>query len=500
MEDERAIFVRGPVVVFRWRNALGWPVEYVSPNAAEVFGHAAEDFLSGRVPYAGLVHEEDAARVAEEVAAASASDATSFVHAPYRIRHRDGSICWLHDVTRVVRGPDGAPTHFLGYVVDVTSRVHAEEQARELERRLLHAQKLESLGVLAGGIAHDFNNLLTGILGYASLSRRAGPSDARYRENLEQIELLARRAADLTQRLLAYSGRGTVRMEPLDLTELVDETVSMLGLAVARTTTLVIERGQGLPAIEADRAQVQQVVMNLLTNAGEALEGRAGRVTLRLEPRGREVVLEIEDTGCGMTDEVKQKLFEPFFTTKGTARGLGLSAVQGIVRSHGGRIEVRSQPNVGSTVSVSFPASEAPARRRTETLRPAPDRRSGTVLVVDDEPTVRRSVRAILARAGFEVLQASDGLEALELFERARDRISLVLLDLTMPGLSGPETLEALRERSQVPVVLTSGFAAGHDAVLAQADAFLPKPYTAETLEQTLDAVLAARSLPRPNG
>jgi two-component system cell cycle sensor histidine kinase/response regulator CckA len=489
--DERAIFARGPVVVFRWRNAPGWPVEYVSPNASEVFGHTAEDFVSGRVPYASLIHEDDAARVAREVTDASSSEASSFVHAPYRIRHREGAISWLHDVTRIVRGADGTPTHFFGYVVDVTSRVAAEEQARELERRLLHAQKLESLGVLAGGIAHDFNNLLTGILGQASLARRVGKVDSITLESLEQIELLARRAAELTRQLLSYSGRGNVLVEPVDLGELVDETVSMLGLAVSRTTTLVVERGSSLPAIDADRAQIQQVVMNLLTNAGEALDGRAGRVTLRLRAEAGEVLLEVEDTGRGLTEEVRQKLFDPFFTTKGAGRGLGLSAVLGIVRAHGGRIDVRSQPDVGSNFSVTFPASPSRPRRRADSLPPAPAQRQGTVLVVDDERAIRRSVRAILEHAGYRVLEAADGQEGLTVFDRHREAIALVLLDLTMPGMSGPETFVAIRERSKVPIVLTSGFSARHDAVIERASAFLQKPYTADDLERTLAAVLA---------
>jgi PAS domain S-box-containing protein len=490
--DERAIFARGPVVVFRWRNAPGWPVEYVSPNASEVFGVSADDFLSGRVPYAALIHEDDASRVAGEVSDASASEASSFVHAPYRIRHRDGSVAWLHDVTRIVRGADGVPTHFFGYVVDVTSRVLAEEQARELERRLLHAQKLESLGVLAGGIAHDFNNLLTGILGQASLARRVGQLDGQTRESLEQIELLARRAAELTRQLLSYSGRGNVLVEPVDLGELVDETVSMLGLAVSRTTTLVVERSTTLPAIDADRAQIQQVVMNLLTNAGEALEGRVGRVTLRLLAPPDEVLLEVEDTGRGMTDEVRQKLFDPFFTTKGAGRGLGLSAVLGIVRAHGGQIGVRSQPDVGSTITVTFPASRSQPRRRTDSLPPVLARQQGTILVVDDERAIRCSVRAILEHAGYQVLEAADGQEGLTIFERHRDAIALVLLDLTMPGMSGPETFAAIRERGDVPIVLTSGFSARHDAIIERASAFLQKPYTADDLERMLANVLGS--------
>ncbi len=501
--DERSLFASGPVVVFRWRNAPGWPVEYVSPNAAEVFGHSTDDFTSGRIPYASLIVEDDVERVGREVAEASSSDASSFVHAPYRVRHRDGSTHWLHDVTRIVRGDDDVPTHFFGYVVDVTSRVVAEEQARELERRLLHAQKLESLGVLAGGVAHDFNNLLTGILGHASLARRqlrAGHDGTP--EALEQIEVLARRAADLTRQLLSYSGRGSFVVGPVDLGEVVEETVAMLGVAVSRTTTLVVERAADLPAIQADRSQMQQIAMNLLTNAGEALEGRAGRVTLRLFPEertsltrrtSRQVVLEVEDTGRGMSDEVREKLFDPFFTTKGAGRGLGMSAVLGIVRAHDGQIHVRSSLDTGTSIRVSFPAIEGKARPRTEPDAIGPWPARGTILVVDDEPGVRTTLSAILRHVGFSILLACDGTEGLALFERHRDEISLVLLDLTMPGLSGPETFAALRARdATLPIVLTSGFSARHDAIIERASAFLQKPYTADELERTLAAAFAA--------
>lgn len=501
--DELAVFAHGPVVVFRWRNAPGWPVELASPNALEVFGHSSEDFVSGRVPYASLIFDEDMVRVAREVAEASASDAESFVHAPYRVRHADGSTRWLHDVTRIERGPDGVPTHFLGYVVDVTLRIEAEEQARELERRLLHAQKLESLGVLAGGVAHDFNNLLTGILGHASLARRQLPDgDERTSESLEQIELLARRAAELTRQLLSYSGRGSFVIEPVDLGEVVEETVAMLGVAVSRTTTLVVERAPNLPRIEADRTQIQQIAMNLLTNAGEALEGRAGKVTLRLfstplpaldvPAATREVILEVEDTGRGMDAGVRERLFDPFFTTKGTGRGLGMSAVLGIVRAHRGRIEVRSVPNAGSIVVVAFPAIDAPRpTSRIAPSRPAESARGGTVLVVDDEHGVRTAVAAILRHAGFTVLLARDGTEGLAMFDRHKAEIALVLLDLTMPGLSGPDTFRALRERSTaIPVIITSGFSAQHDASIEDASAFLQKPYTADELERTVIAVL----------
>ncbi|GAB4201820.1 MAG: hypothetical protein OHK0013_14330 [Sandaracinaceae bacterium] len=508
--DERAIFVRGPVVVFKWRNAHGWPVEYVSANAFEVFGHTAEAFLRGDVAYAAVIHPDDLDRVAREAMEASESGSSSFAHEPYRIRHRDGSIRWLYDFTRVLRDERGAATHFLGYVIDVTARVEAEAQARELERRLLHAQKLESLGVLAGGVAHDFNNLLTGILGHASLARRQlRESGSPALEAIEQIELLARSAADLTRQLLAYSGRGSFVVRPVDVGEIAREFVTMLGVALPRNAVLELDLAPSLPAVEADRGQMEQVVLNLLTNAGESLEGAAGTVRVRTrvevlgadrltadpgQPErapGRYVVLEVSDTGCGMPEEVQRRLYDPFFTTKGAGRGLGMSAVQGIVHGHGGFVRVRSAPGRGTTFEIFLPATSTPTERPPPTMpvvgRPA----RGTVLVIDDEHSIRSSLDRLLRHLGYRAILAADGAEGLAEFVAHRDEIVAVLLDLTMPAMSGFETLEALRARSStVPILLTSGYGDAATSGAAGATGFLPKPYGIEELERTLASVV----------
>jgi signal transduction histidine kinase len=395
------------------------------------------------------------------------------------------------------------------------------EQRRRLEQRMQQAQKLESLGVLAGGVAHDFNNLLTGILGQAGLARAAGPTDGPLAEQLAQIELTARRAAELTRQLLAYSGRGQFHVRPLALPDLVRDTVPLVRASIPRAVEIRIDAPTDLPAVEADATQLRQVVMNLVLNAAEALGERPGTIRiaatcldaddatladLRRDDDvlpGRYVKLEVDDDGPGMTPELQERIFEPFFSTKFTGRGLGLAAVLGIVRGHHGAIGVRSSPGAGTTFTVLFPASDRPPDPRPEPTHPpsvppppeAPvDHGRGAVLVADDEPVVRRFAAFVLARMGFDVVQAEDGRGALDLFERHAPRIRLALLDLTMPRLDGEQTLRELRRlRPELPVVLSSGFDAATTEARTPRDrrtGFVHKPYRAEDLEDAVRAVL----------
>jgi signal transduction histidine kinase/CheY-like chemotaxis protein len=388
-------------------------------------------------------------------------------------------------------------------------------ERRRLEAQMQRTQKLESLGVLSGGIAHDFNNLLTGILGNADIALRALPKGSRERELLEQVKTAAQAAADLTGQLLAYSGRGTLRMEPLDLSELVEEMGRLLGSSISKKVQLLYELGRGLPLVDADPTQVRQVVMNLITNASEAIGNAPGEVTLRTGsmqvgraklaqsythddlPPGEYVFVEVADSGCGMNEETLQKIFDPFFTTKFTGRGLGLAALLGIVRRHRGTIFVSSQPGTGTTFRVLLPASRS---ERTE----AGDREeavgvwseSGRVLVIDDEAGIRRFARLLLEEAGFDVDEAADGDEALECLGEGSGNHDMVLLDLTMPRRSGIEVLQEIRRgNADVPVVLMSGFTESEVASVLESDArtrFLQKPFTSESLEQVVRAALGA--------
>jgi nitrogen-specific signal transduction histidine kinase/CheY-like chemotaxis protein len=397
------------------------------------------------------------------------------------------------------------------------TRLRQVEQTA-LERNLLETQKLESLGVLAGGIAHDFNNLLTGVLGNAGLARLACPTNSPIRYHLDQIETTALRAAELCKQMLAYAGKGRFVVRQVDLNEVVRENAELLRTSVSRKAQLTFDLAPELPAVLADTAQMRQVVLNLVTNASEALGEQGGQVrvatgtarlvrdTLRTEklaadlPEGEYTTLEVSDNGPGMPPEVRARVFEPFFTTKFAGRGLGLAAVLGIVRGHRGAIRVESEPGLGSTFRIFLPRSPAPAAGPAAGTEAPPAasrpawRGEGTVLLVDDEEAPRSAAAWMLKSFGFQVVQACDGLEALEQFHRRAEAFRLVLLDVTMPRLGGQETLRELRRlRPDLPVVLMSGYSEAdvreHFAGERPAG-FLPKPFRMDDLMDLLRRVL----------
>ncbi|HET8833096.1 MAG TPA: ATP-binding protein [Gemmatimonadales bacterium] len=378
----------------------------------------------------------------------------------------------------------------------------ARREAEASEAGARHVQKLESIGVLAGGIAHDFNNLLHVVLGNADLARLHLSTDSPAREHLDEVVRATERAAELTQQLLAYSGRGAVERRHLDLSEEVREMATLLRTAISKQAGLVWDLATDLPAISAGPTQVRQIVMNLLTNASDALGDASGTITLRTgraeDPRAGSgthdfVFLEVTDTGCGMDAGTLQRIFDPFFSTKFSGRGLGLAAVMGIVESHHGHIRIRTAPGDGTTFRILFPAVGAPAddieRPRTSG---ADWRGRGTVLLAEDEEGVREVVGRMLERMGFRVLPAQDGMAALEALDRSGGAITAVLLDVSMPRMGGSEVLRRIREtRPDLPVILMSGYTEQEVASKLlngdqSATGFLQKPFLPEDLASVL--------------
>lgn len=398
-------------------------------------------------------------------------------------------------------------TLFIDAVWKIVGRKRVEEERSKLEQQLLHAQKLESLGVLAGGIAHDFNNILMAIMGNADLALMRINKESPAVENLHRIEQAAARAADLAKQMLAYSGKGKFVVENLNLNLLLEEMLHMLEVSISKKVVLRLNPHQHLPAVQADATQIRQIVMNLVINASEAIGDKSGVIAITtgcmdcdhsylkdvwLDENltdGLYVYLEIADTGCGMNKETLSKLFDPFFTTKFTGRGLGMAAVLGIVRGHKGAIKVYSEPDRGTTFKILLPASDRPAELFNDNCRKDEWSGSGTVLLVDDEETVRGIGSEMLKELGFTTITANDGREALEIYKATPD-IAFVIMDLTMPHMDGEQCFRALRQlKPDIKVIISSGY---NEQDVAQKfvgkglAGFIQKPYRISTLKEAI--------------
>jgi len=407
------------------------------------------------------------------------------------------------------------------YVRDITQRTLMEKERQRLEEQMKQTQKLESLGVMAGGIAHEFNNLLMGVLGNADLALEDLTEASPARQCVREIRKTGRRAAELTKQMLAYSGRGRLAIEAINLGALIEEMDSLLRASISKKATLEYDFSADPPTVEGDASQLRQLIMNLVTNASEAIEERAsegdsgGVIHIRAGvmrasreyladsyvddglPAGPYVFLEVRDTGCGMDKDTQARIFDPFFTTKFVGRGLGLAAALGIVRGHRGAMRVESEPGHGSLFQALIPCAGAALGGEPVSPSAAPARRRETrILVVDDEESVREVARKILERAGYGVVTACDGEEALQIFRARGEEIAAVLLDLTMPRMDGEETFRHMREiRGDVPVILSSGYTREEahrrfgDNGLA---GFLQKPYRSHILSNKVRRVLEA--------
>ncbi|MCL4216497.1 MAG: PAS domain S-box protein [Candidatus Hydrogenedentes bacterium] len=404
----------------------------------------------------------------------------------------------------------------LAFIIDNTDRKRAEEQRLHLDAQIQHAQKLESLGVLAGGIAHDFNNLLMGMLGNASLALMELPPSSPVRGPLQQIEKTSQRAAELCKQLLAYSGKGRFVVQTIDLSELVQDMNYLMEMTIANRASLRLNLADKPPPIDADATQIRQILMNLLLNAAEAMEEKGGAIAINTGvrvcdrdylkemylddelPGGEYVFLEVADSGCGMDKSTLAKIFDPFFTTKFTGRGLGMAAVLGIVRGHHGAIKIYSEPKHGTTVKILFPTSR---EHVSEEAKAAPalseSLGGGTALIIDDEEAVRAVASRILEYINMKVYTAEDGQDGVDMFKQHADEIDIVLLDMTMPKLSGEEVFREIRRiRPDVAVLLSSGYneqdATAHFAGKGLAG-FIQKPYSPRDLIQMIETILEGR-------
>ncbi len=397
-----------------------------------------------------------------------------------------------------LRADEDQPYGVGAVATDLTEIRRAQEARERLEAQVQHTQKLESLGLMAGGIAHDFNNILTGVIGNTDLALQSVPASSSAHGHLERVMAATKRAAELTGQMLAYAGKSSLRQETFDLNALLDEMTELVKASVPKKIAFRAELLAQPAWIRANRAQIGQLVMNLITNAAEAV-GDAGSVLVATRNRqdgGQDwIALTVKDTGRGMDSMTLARIFDPFFSTKGPGRGLGLAAVQGIVRSAAGELSVESSPGKGSAFEVVFPS----ARESMGASAPAafvedPFTGSGTLLVVDDEPLVRNVARILLESVGFDVVEAANGVEAVAIYRARASDIRAVLLDVTMPGLGGVEALKMIREVDPgARVILSSGYDERDTIAHLNRDQgveFLQKPYRARTLLTKLRTVL----------
>jgi two-component system cell cycle sensor histidine kinase/response regulator CckA len=488
-----------PVMIWTADEDKRW--SYCNRRWLEFTGLSLE--ASSGAGWASLIHPDDLSRVLETWT--QAFEKSEGFSSDFRLLRRDGEHRWLACRATSRFDAEGRFAGLIGSCIDITDVKQAEE-------RLRHAAKLESLGILAGGIAHDFNNLLTGIMGNASLILEDLPVDSRSIPFAENIVQASETAAQLTRQMLAYSGKGRFVLERIDLSREVRDITPLIEASIPRLVALKLRLTRGLPLVEADQGQIQQLVMNLVINGAEAIGEASGAVTVATEisdldngataamlsgfpiPEGRYVTLRVSDTGCGMDAETRARIFDPFFTTKFTGRGLGLAAVSGIVRGHRAGLSVESRPGCGTEFVIHFPVALGDAEGERDETPSFAEPGSGTILVVDDEPVVSRTARLALQRYGYTVLTAQNGQEAVDLFRAVSSEIDLVLLDLTLPVMSGEVAFQELRAiRPDVRVLATSGYSEVEalSRFGAEVDGFIQKPYKAAMLAEKVHEILA---------
>lgn len=485
--------------VFWLTDAESGALIYLSPAFEAITGRPCSELTADPGAWSELVHPADLDRVQASLARYGTPDWDE----TFRIVHSDGSIRWVRCRSYPVHGPGRDAYRVAGVARDVT-------QYRRLEEQFRQAHKMEAIGRLAGGVAHDFNNILSVVLTYAALAQAATPEGSGLSDDLEQIAQAGRRAADLTRQLLAFSRQQVLDPRVLDVGAVVENARKMLKRLLGEDVSLVLLVGDGPFRIRADRGQLEQVIMNLAVNARDAMP-RGGALTVQVGlteleadevpelPPGQHVVLTVSDTGEGMEEAIVGKIFEPFFTTKDKERGtgLGLSTVFGIVKQSGGHIAVDSIPGAGTTFRLWFPATDRPVdETRPVEVSQRDLRGTETVLLIEDDEPVREILRLVLERAGYTVLDARNGGEALLVSEEFDAEIELLVTDVVMPRVSGPVIARRLlKRRPDMRVLFVSGYA---DDKLEQHDvhrlgaALLSKPVTPDTLLSAVRAVLDA--------
>lgn len=489
-----------PGMVYRCRNDPDWTMEFVSGHALELTGYRPEALVDNRtLTYAELIHEDDRTMVWDEVQRALARKAP--FQLGYRIVARDGTIKWVRENGSGVFSEDGTLEALEGFIIDVSAE-------RLLEEQLFHAQKMEAVGRFAGGVAHDFNNLIMVIGSYAELALEALGHDHPAHGDIEEMRHAAHRASGLARQLLTLSRRQKLEPRVLSVDRAIQAFRGTLQRLLGEQLDLDLRPGAGAAHIRVDRAQLEQVFMNLTTNARDAMSpgGRLGIETRRVEldeeyarthpdvRPGRYVLIAVSDTGAGMEPAVYKRLFEPFFTTKpeGLGTGLGLALVYGTVRQSGGHVWVYSEPGRGTVFKLYFPEVTAEPEPAAVVARGRNAQASGseTILVAEDEPPLRALCARVLKRYGYTVLQAGSVAEALLFAERYSGPIHLLLTDLVMPDGTGLELADEVTRQTPLAVLYMSGYSDGTLEREIGGAAYLQKPFSPQDLATRVRQVL----------
>ncbi len=498
-----------------WSLSPDLEYEYVSPSIKNQLGYEADEVTGKKFSifvtpaFCAEIEENFQKRILSFVKNRDLSSMTFILEQT----KKDGSLIWNEIVATPIVDESGKLSGFQGVSRDITDRRRAEQEKIEIERQLLHSQKLESLGILSGGIAHDFNNLLTVVMGNLQIALQDIDPDSSAKHFLESSLKAARKSADLSRQMLAYSGKGVFEVTNVNLRDIVIQNSQIFRSAIPKTINLELDLDDDTPDVRADSGQIQQIIMNLITNAAEALEGKSGtirlstgqkycdkdflsRSALPVKPLPQIMAyVEVTDNGCGMDPAIMDRIFDPFFTTKFTGRGLGMSVIHGIVRAHEGAIIVDSNEGSGTTIAVCLPVS---GEITPTTVMPSTPNKDGnkadhfrfphSVLIVDDEPAVNDLMRKILTSIGLNTVSAFNGKQALDIFSQNPDSFDIVIVDLTMPEMDGVETFKRISAiKHDIRVVMCSGY--DEHAIIRKFDqderpnAFLKKPYDNELLK-----------------
>ncbi len=504
--EANKIINRSPAVAFSWKYEEGWPVNFTSHNVVDLTGYSHTDFTTKKITFPELVHPNDLQKLTQEITTAcKEGQPQRFTPSPYRLITKKGDIKWVKGVGDICRDPKGTISHLEGILYDISEEV-------QLEKQLQQAQKMEAIGTMAGGIAHDFNNLLSVILGYTELAQEDAPPKSKYSDDLDKVLTAGHRAKELVAQILAFSRKDKIKRIPIQIQSLIKETLKMLRLTIPSTIKIEDEIDPECGIVIVDPTQINQILINLCTNASQAMEMTGGllkislnntRVTSSNTPLGTSlkggqyVELIVSDTGTGIHPSHINKIFDPYFTTKGIGKGtgLGLAIIHGIIGSYGGVITVDSKPGNGTTFHVYFPV--VAEEEQPQPPEPEPETTTlgtGNILFVDDEEMLAEMGKEMLERLGYHVTMCQSSLEALTTFQNNPQDFDVVITDQTMPDMTGFDLARRILQiRPDIPIILCTGYSNIVDEKSAKVlgiKEFAIKPLTKTTIAGLLKKVL----------